>query len=295
MKGRYRVFKNGLLVAEQDNLITTSGRTIILRYLAGNIGSFAGALAAGTSATAANLADTKLGFEFMRGEINVSAPLVASNTVVFKASMPLNSSGKVYELGLYPYITQSNAEYAGSLFIGFDPVTETLSGGGVNTTNYRIGAESYSLTAPLSSTATAVSSLIRGNFGAYGPTDTFSLAYFLNDANTASIRVRLLVDSGNYYTYTITTGSTAGYFVSDFAKSAFTATGAPAWDNISSAEFMITARAAGATTVQLDGMRVNDVDVYPEYALVSRTVLATPITKATGEQMDMEYSIGFNI
>jgi len=295
MKGTYRVYKGGLLVAEQDNLITNLGRTIILRYLAGNIGSFAGAIAAGAQHKAAVVTDTKLGFEFMRGAITVSAPMVQSNTVVYKASMPLNSAGRVYELGLYPHLTQTNAEYAGNLFIGFDPATESLTGGGANTTNYRTGAESYAVGAAAGASTTAAATAIRGNFGVYDPTDTFSLGYFLNDANTASIAVRLLVDSSNYFTYTVTTGTATGYFVADFDKSSFVWTGLPSWDNVTRAEFVVTARAGGATSVNLDGMRINDTDVYPEYALVSRTVLATPVTKASGEQMDIEYTLGFNL
>lgn len=293
MQGTYRIFKNGLLVAEQSNLITTQGRGLILRYLAGNLGTFAGVIAAGTSPKAPTVADTKLGFEFTRGRVVLGAANVPAGQVVYKASMPLDAGGAVWELGLYPTQRGSEADYAGQVFVTFESGIETMTGGGVNTTNYRIGKESYSATAAANgSTTVSVSSAV-GNFIGYSASDVFSLAYFLNDANTSSITVRLKVDNSNYFSYNVSTGTATGYFVTDWAKSAFTATGTPTWENITSADFIINARAGGATTVQLDGLRVSDTDVYPDYGLVSRAVLATPIIKVPGEQMDIEYSLGF--
>lgn len=289
MSGLYRVYKNGILVSEAPNIITTRGKGLILRYLAGNIGIFAGAIAAGSGATAATLTDTKLEFEFARGAVNLAAANVPAGTVVFKASIPMDTSGIIYEMGLYPFIRQTETEYAGQVFVGFDSTLEELSGGGANTVNYRIGSDSYSVTAAASASTTATAAATRGNFGGYSGDDSFSLAYFINDANTASIRVRLYVDATNYFTYTVTPATTVGYKVTDWNKSAFVATGTPLWDNINYADFTITAGAAGATTVQLDGLRVNDSDLYPDYALVSRAILPAPINKLPGEQMDIEY------
>jgi hypothetical protein len=44
--------------------------------------------------------------------------------------------------------------------------------------------------------------------------------------------------------------------------------------------------------VLLDGLRVNDDDSYnTQYGLISRSVLATPIIKKLGVEMDIEYKI----
>lgn len=295
-KGTYRVYKDGLLVAEQPNLITDRGRGLILRYLAGNIGTFAGAIAVGSHTTPPAVTDTRLGFEFARGAITLGAANVPARQVVFKATIPMETSGVIYEMGLYPFIRQTDTEYFGQVYLGFDTNLEELTGGGVNTVNYRIGTDSYEATAA-ASTATATTSTTitagqaRGNFGGHGPSDVFSLAYFLNDANTASIRVRLYVDNLNYFEYTISPGAITGYRVTDWEKGAFVATGTPSWENITYADFTITAGTGGATTVQLDGLRVTDTDVYPDYGLVSRAVFATPIIKRPGEQMDVEYAL----
>jgi len=295
MHGVYKVYKSGLLVATKRNLITTRGRGLILQHLAGSIGTFAGVLVAGTSQVAPVISNTKLGFEFMRAPVSVSAAEIATNKVIYKATMPLNDAGIVYEIGLYPELRTTASDYAGQVFIGFDPILEGLTGGTLNTVNYRVGVDSYTVNAAVSASTTVLAGSTRGNFGIYSGTDTFSLAYFLNDANTSSILVRLKVDNANFFTYTINTNTTIGYQVSDWNKNAFVSTGTPSWDNINNAEFIVTARASGATVVQLDGLRINDNDIYPDYALVSRAVLGTPIIKGRGEQMDIEYALEFNI
>lgn len=289
INGVYRVYKSGDLVVECPNIVTTAGKGLILRYLAGNVGVFAGAVAVGSGTTAAALGDRKLEFEYARGPVTLSAADVPSSIIVFKSSIPLETSGRIHELGMYPFLRHTDTEYAGQVFVGFDSTLEELSGGTPNTVNYRVGSDSYQVTAAASASTTAVAAATRGNFGGYSGADTFSLAYFINDANTASILVRLYVDATNYFSYTITPGTLTGYRVTDWNKSAFVATGAPIWDNINYADFTVTAGAAGATTVQLDGLRINDADVYPDYALVSRAVLAAPLTKLAGEQMDVEY------
>lgn len=295
MQGIYRVFKNGVLVVEVPNLITTRGRSIILRYLAGNLSAWAGGIALGTGSVAPAATDTKLQFEYTRIGVDLRAADVPAGTIVVKGSVPTRLSGSVYELGLYPFARNGSTEHSGLMLIDFDADTEVLSGGTKNTTNYRTGTSSYGVAPAASATASVVASQIRSDLSGYGNQDSFSLAYFINDANTASIVVRLKVDDANYFQYTVTPGTVTGYRVSDWLKSEFVATGSPSWEGIASAEFIVTAGAAGATAVQFDGLRINDLDLYPDYALVSRAVLATPIQKFAGEQMDVEYSIGFNI
>lgn len=295
VKGFYRIYKNGVLVGETENLITLSGKRLILQFLASSVGSYAGAISYGTSTTPAVNTDSKLGFEFGRSAILLRAADPTTGRITFKASLDPEVAGVINELGIWPYLSNSSTEYGGHMVTTFDPNTESLSGGAVNTTTYRIGAESYGASPAASGTSTISLTSIRNDFSGYSDTDIFSLAYFLQDANTASIAVRLKVDNSNYFGYTITTGSTPGYVVTDWTKSQFTATGSPTWDAITSADFLITAKAAGATTVLLDGLRVNDTDIYPDYTLVSRAVLGTPITKSAGEQVDLEYLLEFTI
>lgn len=292
LNGVYNVYKNGLLVASSPNIITTRGKGLILHYLAGNVPAFAGAMAVGSAnVPAAVVGDTKLAFEFGLAPVTLAAADTVASTIIYKASFPVELAGAVYEAGLYPYLKGNPTDNAGNVFIGFSEALEQLSGG-TSTTNSRVGGTAYTATAAAGGTTTITAAQTRGNFAGYQATDSFSLAWTAVDQNTASIVVRLLVDAANYYQYTITPTAGVGYKVVDWNKSAFVATGAPTWDNITSAQFIVTAVAGGATSVHLDAMRVNDTDTYSDYALVSRTVFGTPIVKTAGEQMDIEYVLG---
>ena len=72
------------------------------------------------------------------------------------------------------------------------------------------------------------------------------------------------------------------------------ATQNPDWSNITAVHFLVESSAATAT-VYLDGLRIDDVDtVNPDFALVSRSVLASPITKSIGTELEVEYYVVFN-
>jgi hypothetical protein len=293
--GHYNLYLDGELVGSADNSITERGAMVILRYLAGQTGNYAGAIAVGNSQVLSARSDTKLFFELARAVVDVAAPDFINSRVVFKATIPLAVSGLVYELGLYPYLQAPASEYASRLITGFEPSSEPFDLGTPNTVNFRIGTESLGLTAAAGTSVAPVLSSTRDDFSGFAPDDTFSLSYFINDANTASIRVSARTDATNYYSYVITPATTAGYFVSEFSKSEFVATGAPDWSQIVDWQFTVTAGSGGSTAVQLDGLRINDNTEYIDYALVSRAVLADPITKIPGQQLDVEYVLDFNI
>jgi hypothetical protein len=294
MRGLYRVFSDGKLITEVPNMITEQGRVVVLRYLSGQVGRIGGAVAVGASQTLPARTDTKLYFEYGRGAVDLVAPDFLTNRVIFKAPMPLALSGTIYELGLYPYLAAPLSDFSDMVVTGFDPNVELLSGGTLNSSNYRVGAESYQLAPAANGNSTATLTVNTG-FGGYSPEDLFTLAYFINDANTSSIRVRMLTDATNYYSYTFNTPTAPGYYTHDFAKSAFTRTGTADWSNITSVQFTVNAGAGGATAVQFDGLRINDTTPYVDYALVSRAVLGAPLYKLPNQQMDIEYVLEFGI
>lgn len=295
MRGYYNIYSNGELVNHTPNIITDEGRRLILKYLAGNIATLAGAISVGTSGVAPVRSNTKLGFEFSRAVVDVSSPDFVAGRVIYKGTLPTSIGGKIYELGMYPSVDGPMTEFNSRLITGFDAGVEPLTGGLISLTNYRIGAESYAVTAVASGTSTASLTSTRGDFSGFGDDDSFSLSYFINDANTSSIRVRMMTDAVNYYDSVVIPSSVSGYYTAEFLKSAFVATGTPNWNSISAVQFIVTAKAGGSTTVQLDGFRVNDNTIYSDYALLSRGVLQTPETKALGQQLDIEYVLEFNI
>lgn len=294
MYGIYRIFKNGELIAEQPNLITTRGKNIILRYLAGNLSAWAGGIGVGSGAAAPALTDNKLQFEFHRLSVEVRAADTNSSSIIIKSSVPQNLVGVVHELGLYPFAQPGGTNAPGHLILDFNPNYIELMGGSLST-NTRVGGASYRVSSAAGTTTTVTAPHIRSDFSGYGDQDTFTLAGFTNDVNAVSLRTRMKVDDANYFEYTASVAPRVEYQTMDWQKSQFVATGSPTWENVASVDFALTAAAGGASSMDLDGFRINDTDIYPDFALVSRATLTTPIEKMQGESMDIEYKIGFNI
>lgn len=292
MRGTYRIYQNGKLIAESSNLITTEGKRAILRYLSGHTGAFVKSLCVGTSSVAADVADTKLGFEVARANVMVTSPDYLAQKIVFKATLPQEAAFAVWEIGS---LTGAAQDTTGQAIMSFDSLSEPWSNVSFVADTNRIGGDEARVSAALSATTTASLTELAMDFSQYLDNDKFSLAYEPGNANTASVKVRFLSSAGNYFEYTITNPS-AGYKVETWNKSAMTKTGTPAWDAITSMEVSVTAKAAGATTVDFDGLRIDSIpDSAMDNILVSRTVLASPVVKLAATQMDIEYVLDVTI
>lgn len=288
MKGTYRIYQDGILVAEQSNLITTEGKKAILRYLAGHSGAIARSLAVGTGTAAATLADTKLQFEVGRANISVMSPDYVTQKIVLKATLPQDAEFAIWEIGA---LTVAETETYGKMLLTFDQDSEPWTVGTFQVDINRIGADALRVNAALSTTTTSTLNDIFMETGDYLDTDKFTMAYAPVDANLNSLKLRLKTDASNYFEYTFTQ-LTAGYKIETWAKSAMTKTGAPTWDSITSADLIVNAKAAGATNVDFDGLRIDSILVAnTDYALVSRTVLGAAVVKLDTSQMDVEYTL----
>jgi hypothetical protein len=292
MRGIYKFYQNGELIATQENLITTEGKKAVLRYLAGQTGNLAQSLAVGTGTTAATVGDTRLVFEIARQNINVTSPDFINQKLVFKATLPQEVEGNIYEVGAF---TMSQYDTTGRTLLNFDADTEPWSAGVFQTDTTRIGADSLRVNAALSTTTTTSLTNVLFDVTDFRDSDQFTMAYIPQDANLASLKIRLKTDASNYYEYTFT-GITAGYKVESFARNQMTKTGSPTWDNITSVDLLVTAKAAGATNVDFDGLRIDTLGIInPDNVMISRTVLGTPVTKLGGMEMDVEYSLDVTI
>jgi hypothetical protein len=69
--------------------------------------------------------------------------------------------------------------------------------------------------------------------------------------------------------------------------------GTPDSSSISQIGVQITrSSTASNATVYLDGLRINDQDTFdPTFGLISRSILASSITKVAGRPIDIEYKI----
>lgn len=301
MRGFYRIYEDGVLVGEQENIITTAGRRIIADYLAGLVAQWAGAIAIGAGATTPAVADARLDFEYYRNAVEsktVSYGLGTGGThvITVKSSIDNATAGTIVEVGLYPTQFNDKAASGGGYVISQGDSTEpwyVYSGGDwvantnvPDTANALIGTDGVVL-----DTGNHRLAGVSYDFSAYSGQDQFQTAMQILSGTPSGIEIRFNTDDSNYFSYTPTLSalvSGTSYTVSSLNKSAWTATGSPDWSNITSIEFQIS----GTCTVLMDGIRVSDADtVNPSYALVSRAVLTTPIIKNNGSLMEIEYYV----
>ena len=111
MIGKYIISQDGKVLAEVPNVLTWAGKQTIIKYLAGLISEYAGAIAVGVGSTAANVNDNTLEFEVGRAPVNMKAvktfgtqvtatPSYNQNAqVVFRGTMSEDVAGEVYEVG----------------------------------------------------------------------------------------------------------------------------------------------------------------------------------------------------
>lgn len=277
-------------------MITAAGKRFVKRYLAGQAGSMVGAISIGVGDTAATINDTRLQFEFARVPILITAYDFNSDELVFKGTLAEDIEGEIREVAVWTAETNGAAGSQESKMItSFDSASEQWDTPTFETTIARIGPDSLKHTPAASATSASLLTGINLDLGDYSSQDMFVLAYNVDNANTANIKIRLRTDASNYYEFTITS-PTAGYKFAQFTKGTATVVGVPGWTDINEIEVRTTATGGGSASVEYDGLRVEDVDsVAPEYGLVSRIIPTLPITKTEGIIQDIEFAIPVNI
>lgn len=292
MKGTYRFYQDGELIAEHDNLITTEGKKAILRYLAGHSGAIARSIAVGTGTTAPTLTDARLQFEVARSNVSIISPDYVTQKLTFKTTLAQDAKFAIWEIGA---LTLASSQIYGKMLLSFDSDTEAWTNGSFQSDVNRIGADSLRVNAALSTTTTANLAGIFLETGDYLDSDKFSMAFIPQDANLNSLKIRMYTDASNYFEYTFAS-LTTGYKIESWTKAQMTKTGNPTWSSITSVDLIVNAKAAGATNVDFDGLRIDSTLVpTTDYALVSRTVLGTPVVKTDSSQMDVEYTLDVTI
>lgn len=273
-------------------MITTNGKTFIKRYLAGQAGSLVGAISVGIGPTAATVGDQRMQFEFARVPVDVIDYDMVNNQLVFKGTLDEEVEGKIYEIGIWSdeFNTAPGSQDVG-LITSFDSASEEWDVETFDSSVTRIGTDSLKHTPAASATSASVLTGITLDLVDYSSLDTFVLAYNVDNAFTANLKVRLRTDSANYYEFTVTS-PTAGYKFSTFTRGSATVVGTPSWADINEVEIRTTATAGGSASVEFDGLRIEDVDsVAPEYGLIARFIPSVVETKLEGIVQDIEYAL----
>jgi len=278
-------------------MLTVQGKTHIKRFMAGQVSDIAKSIAIGLGGKAEDTNDTSLQFEVGRADIILKSYDFVNNKLIFKASIPQEFAGNIYEVGLWSQTTNSAAgEYTSRLLTSFDSNSETWSAGTFASTNTRIGEDSLRIAPATSATVTSTLTDMFSDFAGNSGADSFVVAFYNNNANVSAIRVRFKTDGANYFTFTLSSPTTTGYRIVSIAKSTAVATGTPSWTNITAFEVEVVATGGGAAQVDFDGIRIEDLDtINPEYVMVARELLPSPLTKVEGRVQDVEFSLPITI
>jgi hypothetical protein len=135
-----------------------------------------------------------------------------------------------------------------------------------------------------------------GNFdmSGYSVNDNLALAYNRLDTNSSQIRIKFYSSTSDFFYGDITPSGTGNKISTISMSNVFSnQSGTPDSSSISQIGVQITrSSTASNATVYLDGLRINDQDTFdPTFGLISRSILASSITKVAGRPIDIEYKI----
>lgn len=297
MIGTFRFYQNGKKVAESRNVITTEGKRLITRYLAGQSKSLGEAIGLGVGATAATAADVRLTFEVARVAVDLKNADYTNNVVVYKGTLPQDDVYQIYEMGLWSQ--NSNVLAAGfesRSLTTFDLIVEPWTNVTADAVNVRTSADAAKVTVTASATVSVRNASVQMDLSGYSGNDQVNLAFYKPDNNIAGITFAFedQTTGGTLKSpEQVITGLPVGYNIISVAKSAFTQTGTISWASINRYGVDVRASATGSS-VTLDSIRIEDTDtVNRDYVLISHSVLGAPLVKTSSAPMDVEYALDF--
>jgi hypothetical protein len=310
MKGKYLIYENDSLIGEFYNVLTTEGKSIIRNYLAGNVGTWAGSISIGAmNSSAPSVNDTGLEFEITRVPVTLST--VRGSDIVLSADIGTEVSGRIFELGVYPTVTNSfSAGFDDRIISNFSETWLDGSGSVLASSNFdgteevpvaRIGYRNLILNNLGLTTSYSVGIDLSG----YSDLDSISMLYKIASTG-ANKTVRLtfyddqLPTAGTKYYDFILSGSTAGYKKETVELGYFTETG-NFNNNVSRIELFT---AAGSfATAHIDSIKLDDADeTNPNFALISRALIGQVngssstdyFEKRSGTNMTIQYVVEMN-
>jgi hypothetical protein len=304
IKGTYILYENGKEIYRSPNVITKFGKRFITNFIAGNIASMAKDIAIGIDSTSATDNDTRLGFEFYRTPVLLSSTDIqtvdseASYSIIYKATIPQDIAGVISEIGLYPSTRLSSNNYDSKFISDFDSPLTWTDGDGFSPllvqSNSKIGDNILMMNSNGTS-AEEYTANFSIDMSGYSVNDSIRIAYYKEDTRLQNIKLRFYSSDSDYYELTVTPASGTGYKVTSniYLTDLYTnPVGSPLKDQINKIGIIVTPTSGNETSVGLDAIRINDEDTFdPIFGLISRSVLAQPVTKLAGRQIDIEYKI----
>ena len=302
LKGTYIYYENGQEIYRSENIITRYGKRFLTSFLAGRESFASKSMAFGIDSTAALDTNTRLGFEFYRAPVLFGSTDIqtlndtTTYSIVYKATIPQDVAGYITEVGLYPEYRASTSSYDSKFIADFDSQLDWTNTPLITTVDARIGQYLLGMSSNGTSAKEYKTNIQAIDLSGYSVNDTLKLAYVKNDANLQNIIIKFYSSPADYYYVTVTPETGTGYKLSsditlnNLFSNYSTANVDPT--NINQIGIVITPVSAQLTSVSLDGLRINDEDTFdPNFGLISRSVLPTPLVKLAGRQVDVEYRL----
>jgi len=302
IKGTYIYYENGKEIYRSSNVITKYGKRFLTNFIAGTDSFSSKSMAFGVDSTAATENDTRLGFEFYRTPILFgSTDIQTSNditnySVVYKATIPQDVAGYITEVGLYPEFKESLSSFDSKFILDFESQLEWTNTPLITLDEARIGQYLLKMSSNGTSAKEYKTNIQTLDLSGYSVNDTLRLAFIKYDANLQNIIIKFYSSDLDFYSVTMTPASGTGYNLSseitlnNLFSNASTTNVDPT--NINKIGITITPTSGQSTSVGLDGLRINDEDTFsPNFGLISRSILTTPLVKLAGRQVDVEYRL----
>ena len=296
-------------------MITKFGKRFLIDFIAGNSNftskDLAIGIATGTQLSEADT-NTRLGFEIYRMPVSLSSINIESDGSggfnyysIFKTTIPQDISGVITEIGLYPGFRKSINFYDSKFITAFEnntlwvdssgnsPGHESNSSDGTTFVS-KIGENMVRFNVTQSTSKEYKNTIALLDLSGYSVNDSLTLSYKKADNNTSKIRIKFYSSSSAYYYADFTpSGSNEDKLQSVSMSTVFNnIVGSPDLTNITSIGVEVTAGSGGNTVIYFDGLRVNDEDTFdPQYGLIARHVLTTPLKKPSGRPVDIEYKL----
>jgi hypothetical protein len=302
LKGTYIYYENGQEIYRSSNVITKYGKRFLTSFLAGRDSFASKSMAFGIDSTAALDTNTRLGFEFYRTPVEFGSTDIqtlndtTTYAVVYKATIPQDVAGYITEVGIYPEYKESLNSYDSKFIADFDNQLDWTNTPLITEINARIGQYLLNMSSNGTSAKEYKTNIQVLDLSGYSVNDTLKLAYLKNDANLQNIIIKFYSSALDYYSVTITPEAGTGYKISSdiSINNLFTNASTANVDssNINQIGVTITPVTGQSTSVGLDALRINDEDTFdPNFGLISRSVLSTPLVKLAGRQVDVEYRL----
>lgn len=267
-------------------MITSNGKRVVKRFLAGQVGQIAGSLSVGVGNTAANVNDSRLVYEVER--INITSVSVDpdSDKIVFRAMLPPGRIKTIYEIALW----NNPLSIANGRNLGIFATTTPWANATLSNANGRASQNTMQINYVANGTTNAELAGANEDLSIFSASDSLVIGYHAT-TNLSSVRVRLGRDASNYFEFVLPAATANAYNVARLALSAATVTGAPSWGAITYIAVRPSATAAGAGSIFLDGIRVEQNAINEGNLMVARSVLATPYVVNQTTDNDIEYSL----